>query len=87
MEHLGKSKRVQKGLEEFRKVEEGFGGSGMVLDVLVFPWRVWEGPGGFRRVWRSGRVWEDPRKGLEGSGRVWEGMGGSGRVQKGLEGS
>ena len=45
-------------------------GSGMVLDVLGCTWRVWEGIGGFRRVWTSGRVWEDPGK----SKRVQEGL-------------
>ena len=42
----------------------------MVLEVLGWPRRVWEGPGRFSRVWRSGRVLEDQ----EGYGRVGEGL-------------
>ena len=60
---------------------DGPGGSG----------RVQEGPGRFRRAWRSGMVWEGlggsakVQEGLEGYGRVGEGLGGSGRVKEGLE--
>ena len=63
----------------------------MVLEVLGWSRRVWEGPGRFRRVWRYGMVWEGlggsakVQEGLEGYGRVGEGLGGSRRVKEGLE--